>query len=444
MFSLLVTPVSDGSFTPTKALDLASPRLLFLEQTNYYNAFMCEIKSCQRLFYSKLIHMGPVVLSRLPTIEIIVTPRDSFRTKIESMTPSEKRVKKGMSSSCGCFGSRIHGHHSNTGSRAEMSKNSNAKAANAHGDDGNHESMKSAGSDSDSFYTVDPPDSESAIPGVDVDVNNTFLMGSTVPHSHEGATETTWSHCHHAFFNIRTGPDYKKRGLKTSSLALLYEPFGVDLLKSDVILSNLAPKLMFPPAPDYYDPACGFPALLIVNSQLPLQMPSLFSSSDTDPGWSCVGYYRIKRETVQWGLNKSEEPAPPAINVFRRLLEKGYSDRSLAFKAIGMVHELEKQDLPMMGLLSKYNGKPVLVTQSAAFHFGTAPYPYLEIDYNVRKWALMARTTLVQLLDRLKALTFRVGYLVEATDNDDLPERMIGATTIHNLSIESARFVKFS
>ena len=299
-------------------------------------------------------------------------------------------------------------------------------------------------SDSASFYSLDPDEPTVFIPGLEADLQNTFNMGSTIPHSHSPSVSMGWSHSKCDHFKVRKGPDYKRHGHKAPSLDFLYDAVGADLLKSDCILSNIAPHLLFPAAPDYYDPRCGFPALLVVNTQLPLTMPSLFSSSEDDPGVSVVGYYMIKRETVQWGLGEGSTQPPAAVNVFRKLLEKKHSEKALAFKAIGLVHEIEKQNLPLMSLLTKYNGKPVLVTASSSFHFGSVPYPYLEIDYNVRKWSLLARTTLVQLNDKLKGIVCHVGYLVEATENEDQPERMLAATTIHNLDLSQAKFIKFS
>lgn len=270
-------------------------------------------------------------------------------------------------------------------------------------------------------------------------------MGETVPLRNPYVTSpvgTTWGASEHERFNVRIGPNYPKNGNKSSSLPFLYDPIGVDVLRGDKALSNIAPYMCFPPPPDFYDPACGLPALLIVNAQLPLAMPSMFASPDADHGWSCVGYYQIRQEAVAWSMGRGAD-SPPAISVVKRLFEKGVSDRSLAFKAIGMIHDLESQELPMSGLLKKYNGKPVLVTASSTFHFGKTPYPYLEIDYNVRKWSLVARSTLVQLRDRLATLTVHIGYLVEATEDEDLPERMIGGTTVHNLDYAHARHVSF-
>lgn len=298
-------------------------------------------------------------------------------------------------------------------------------------------------SENGSFFTMNDDDIGDWIPGARYDPDISFRMGETIPHSSSLKTEseTSWSNANHAVFNVRTGPDYPKQGLKAPSMSDLYEPFGLDILRGDSVLSNVAPHLLFPPLPEFYDPACGLPAVLVVNSQLPLAMPSLFSSSESDPGWSIVGYFKIRKETVEWAMKKNDPP--PAISVLIRLLQKGYSERSLSFKAIGMIHDLEKQDLPLMNLLTKYNGKPVLVTKSAQFIFGSIPYPYLEIDYNVRQWSLIARSTLVQLSSKLQSLTCHVGYLVEATLNEDLPERMLSILTVHNVSIDSAKHVHF-
>ena len=353
-------------------------------------------------------------------------------------TPATTNCRRNNGASCFCFGAQMS---RNPESDQEMDKNSSARNKKPPKHKTQTDTADEAISSGGSFYSLIQGESINNIPGPKAIPGKTFKMGESIPHAHHGVSGTTWSHANHEFFKVRMGPNYHKTGNKEPSLSFLYESVGVDILRGDQILTNIAPHLLFPPPPDYYNSACNLPVLIIVNAQLPLAMPSLFSSSDSDPGWSCVGYYRIKQETVDWAVNPAT--APPAMNVLIRLIQKGFSERSLAFKAIGMVHDIEKQDLPMMNLISKYNGKPVLVTASSQFSFGNVPYPYLEVDYNVRKWSLAARTTLVQLGDRLKTLTAHIGYLVEATDDCDLPERMLGATTVHNLSIDNAKWVKF-
>lgn len=360
---------------------------------------------------------------------------------MEKRENSPKKPSNGFS----CFCGRSKSSTSSNGMDG-MNKNSRRKRERRNAKESDE---SQCGSSEGSFYSVVDTDEDvskyiggrRAVPG------KTFRMGESVRRNSGSSQDmTTFSVCDNGRFKVRIGPDYPHNGLKAPSLSALYESVGVDVLRGNRILSNVAPHLMFPPVPEYYDPACKLPALLIVNTQLPLAMPSLFTASENDPGWSCVGYFMIKKETVDWVLNKqstSTSPPPPAIQVFQRLLAKGFSERVLALKAIGMIHDIEDQDLPMMNILQKYNGKPVLVTASSTFHFGESPYPYLEIDYNVRKWSLLARTTLVQIGDKLKNLTCHIGYLVEATEDDDLPERMLGVVTVHNISVENARLVDF-
>jgi|LauGreDrversion4_2_1035121.scaffolds.fasta_scaffold17063_4 hypothetical protein len=359
---------------------------------------------------------------------------------MEKREKSPKKPSNGFS----CFCSRTK---SSTSSDCvgKMNKNSRRKRERRDAKDSDD---SQCGSSDESFYSVDDTDEDHSkyIGGPRAVPGKTFRMGESVRRNAGSSLDfTTFSMCDNGRFNVRIGPDYPRNGMKAPSLSALYEAVGVDVLRGNRILSNVAPHLMFPPVPDYYDPACKLPALLVVNTQLPLALPSLFTASENDPGWSCVGYFMIKKETVDWVLNSqsSTTQPPPAIQVFHRLLGKGFSERSLALKAIGMIHNIEDQDLPMMNILQKYNGKPVLVTASSTFHFGESPYPYLEIDYNVRKWSLLARTTLVQIGDKLKNLSCHIGYLVEATEDEDLPERMLGVVTVHNISVENARWVDF-
>ena len=346
------------------------------------------------------------------------------------MRPIELQRRKSSCASCTCFGSRMIEYEDPSHEEVVVKDRDFASYDKANGS-----------SDAVSFYSVDETADQVYLPGAQVSLDNTFPMGANIPHHSINASGTSWSHCSHELFRIRTGPHYKKNGFKAPSLSILYEPFGLDVLRSDVIISNIAPRLLFPPLPEYYNSACELPAVLIINTQLPSALPSLFTSPESDPGFSCLTYYRIRKETVDWALQP--QSAPPALAVFKRLLAKGFSERSLAFKAIGMVNDIENQDLPMKSLITKYNGKPVLVTASSTFFPGKSPYPYLEIDYNVRKWSILARTTLVQLVEKIKSISVHVGHLVEATEDEDLPERMLGGITVHRLDLTAARFVRF-
>jgi hypothetical protein len=102
-----------------------------------------------------------------------------------------------------------------------------------------------------------------------------------------------------------------------------------------------------------------------------------------------------------------------------------------------------------MSLVQRYNGKPTLVTASAKFLYQqgapasianrgmpadqTSSYPFVEIDFDVRRWALLARTTLVQLKDRVRDLPIKLAFMVEGTKDDELPERVLGCLSLSGL-----------
>merc|ERR1719443_2428136 len=82
----------------------------------------------------------------------------------------------------------------------------------------------------------------------------------------------------------------------------------------------------------------------------------------------------------------------PQARQWRRLLRAGKSVRKdVTFKAIGQMSEESLAELPAW--LHGYNGKPVLVTESASFVGSLLP-EVLEIDVDINQWALLARQTL--------------------------------------------------
>jgi hypothetical protein len=89
-------------------------------------------------------------------------------------------------------------------------------------------------------------------------------------------------------------------------------------------------------------------------------------------------------------------------------------------------------------MLKKYNGKPGTITASATFIRDQIPYDHLEIDFDIRKWNILARSAFPQLKDKLRELTLDVACVVEASADEDLPERILGALTLHGLDWAAA------
>ena len=271
------------------------------------------------------------------------------------------------------------------------------------------------------------------------------VMGHQFPRDETGESTPSWSTISAELFSVRIGPDYPSKGNKASSASMLYRPLGFDSFKDDLnIVGNISTKLDFPDLPNYYDPSSELPALLIVCGQLPLEGPSLWGRSTPDPGVSHVFYFGITEEACKWGCAhaRGDSDYPPAVKVFKRLLQRGFSDKELAFKIIGIIKDFEKQNIPMASMLKKYNGKPATVTASGKFTRGSAPYDFLEVDFDLRKWNLIARTAVPQLKDKARELTIDFACLVEATEDEDLPERVLGAVRVKGLDWNKAEYLE--
>ncbi|KAF4665804.1 hypothetical protein FOZ61_010485 [Perkinsus olseni] len=286
-------------------------------------------------------------------------------------------------------------------------------------------------------------DSQRWIPAPDPLLTISHNMGTSLPlHLPDTPYVTTaWSTRDACHFSVRCGPDYARTGNKEPSLPALYEPIGADLLRGDDILSDVARHMNFPTPPPWYTAQCRAPALLVVNAQVPGEGPSFnpFAAQKPDPGYSLIVYFVITREMASWSSRPNDTDVPASVRLWLNLLDRGVSDRSLPFKVIGRVQNLTSlPNLPALSIIEKYNGKPALITGSATILEGTRPYRYVEIDYDVRKWSLVARTTLSQVKDRFRDVVLDVGYLVESQEEEDMPERLLGSISLHHLDHNAA------
>jgi hypothetical protein len=91
---------------------------------------------------------------------------------------------------------------------------------------------------------------------------------------------------------------------------------------------------------------------------------------------------------------------------------------------MALVRNIEKHNF---GLLRTYNGKPVLITDSGSVLSGTVDgTSYIELTVNVHKWAYMAKKGFVSLLPKFSFMQLEVGFTIEAQDDAEMPECMLG------------------
>lgn len=262
---------------------------------------------------------------------------------------------------------------------------------------------------------------------------------SSVPSADRATSNFYWKDWPAQDFMVRSlgyGTEHKK---KEPSQPALYDCVAVDVLKGTKGLANLLryAKMQdfdwwrYPDLDGSWDQTWGIPRLLIVNCLLPIHSPMGFRQKP--PGCSLVAYLRLSRQAC---MDLKSGKVVPQIKLWQQVVQKSKSTKDgVSFKAIGQLNKKSLAELPQM--LHGYNGKPVLVTESATFVKDMLP-EILEIDVDVGKWAYLARQTLYSYQDVLAKHAFHVGYLVEGRTEESLPEQMLGCFCISGADLAGA------
>jgi hypothetical protein len=265
-----------------------------------------------------------------------------------------------------------------------------------------------------------------------------------------------WSKAPYSGFQVRS-VGYKQSKLKEPSQSPLYECLGVDLVKSNKLVSGLTSnsaafkRILNGESPgetpwpwlqykgSKWGKELGIPRLIVINAQLPYSSPSLWApqSADSDPGFSILSYYAISPSLAENLTSGKVEP--PAVKLLRRLIAEGQSKKEgTALKVIGMVDNMDEIGFP--DIVAGYNGKPVLVTKSCQLKFWPSQEEceVLEIEYDVRQWSIVARKTLHALRDKFKDAKCQLGMVIEGQTDDELPEQLLGCFRLNFLDILEA------
>lgn len=179
------------------------------------------------------------------------------------------------------------------------------------------------------------------------------------------------------------------------------------------------------------------PPVVVVHWQLPFSNNGLFGKKKEDGG-QIAFFFEISEEfahecnTVEEG--GTGEAFEGAGKLLRHWLCNAPDDFALRsrFKAIMMV-----EDLSALGLeyLNGYNGKPVLIQKTGAIFTGTLPSgrKFLEMRCDVHGWGMMSKRGLVSVMPRIKDMTMDMGFVIEGREDDELPERLLGACRVKQL-----------
>jgi len=273
-----------------------------------------------------------------------------------------------------------------------------------------------------------------------------FASRCTLSNKQEDKKTTYYNEIDASIFNVRAGPNYKKNKKKLPSLDSLYDIITVRTFKSKNRTKNIVDVLPLP-----IDDLCNdrdnagvdirtinsnnsvnndnFPQVLVVHFWLPNEPPNMFSKKEDGTGTEVIFYLRPSKQFMQQIITSSSSGA---ISLFIKWYNTCITDNKMRsrFKCMGIVDNLKNMN--SMKWLEPYNGKPTLITDSGSARKGTKDgVTYLEMSVNVHSWAFLAKKSFVSLLPRFKDMKINIGFTVEALDDEEMPECILGCVSMN-------------
>jgi len=210
----------------------------------------------------------------------------------------------------------------------------------------------------------------------------------------------------------------------------------MDFVYGDAALKRTSDKFILPCIPGVTDISTGhshIPPVLIINTWLPGEEPSLLSKTTDGETFSIPMMFVITKDTLQ--QLKDIESASPAVKLWSAWCLKAETDAEFRgrFKCMGMIEDIESTGVPKF--IQGYNGKPALVTKSGCFKRYDN---YIEFTINVGMWAFLAKRGLHSLAPKFPDFIVNVGFTIEGRSDEELPETLLGGCRILNLDPDKA------
>ncbi|KAM7267034.1 hypothetical protein ACFE04_009200 [Oxalis oulophora] len=251
------------------------------------------------------------------------------------------------------------------------------------------------------------------------------LAGSTVPFFQmDKRTPNCWTHIESGTFKVR-GKNYlrdKKKEFASNYAA--YNPFGVDVFLSQRKIDHIARYLELPAASSHEE----FPAILVVNIQIPLYPATIFQNENDGEGMNVVLYFKLSESYLKDLPFHFQENIHKLINDEMERVKSFPVDTIASFrerlKILGRVANAEDLHLSTAErkLMSAYNEKPVLSRPQHEFFLGEN---YLEIDLDIHRFSYIARKGFASFYDRLKSCMLDFGLAIQGTKAEELPENLL-------------------
>ncbi|KAL7528808.1 hypothetical protein ACHAXR_002648 [Thalassiosira sp. AJA248-18] len=237
-------------------------------------------------------------------------------------------------------------------------------------------------------------------------------------------------------FNLRVGPNYKKNKQKAPSGPALYDLVSMDFLYADTALKNTADKFCLPSIPGITDVSTGhahIPPMMVINTWLPGEEPSVFAKNTDGETYSIPTVLVLSKDTL--AQLKDIDTASPGVKLLSEWCRRAETESDFRgrFKCMGMIENIESTGVPKF--IQGYNGKPALVTKSGTFKRHDN---YIEFTINVNMWAFLAKKGLHTLIPTFPDFIFNVGFTIEARNDEEMPEVLLGGCRLLNLDPERA------
>lgn len=160
----------------------------------------------------------------------------------------------------------------------------------------------------------------------------------TQPHS--------YSNVESELFKLRIGPNYKKNKRKASSGPALYDLVSMDFLYADMPLNDVAEKFKLPNIPGLTDIPTGhahIPPMLVINTWLPGEEPSMFGGKGSTEGetYSIPMVFVLSKDTLE--QLRDLDSATSGVRLLSEWCRRAENESDFRgrFKCMGMVENIE-------------------------------------------------------------------------------------------------------
>jgi hypothetical protein len=259
---------------------------------------------------------------------------------------------------------------------------------------------------------------------------------------HEKGTKRfgEWTNVLGDTFSVRAGPDYHINRKKIPSGNSIYEVIASDIftLKKKVWHIGRFFDLNLLEKTEGSGKINGFPRYLIINVLAPQYAPGVFTNLKDGQGFTCTLFCKLSPESLK--LIESNELSP-SLKLFKRFFEESSISSQMhgRLKCIGRATNTNdlKFGRLLKGLVTRYNGTPLKIHDGEAEYFTGANYFEMTID--MHSFSNVTKNAFFQLKDMVKEIRSHFAFIIEGRENEELPEQLLAAVEIFNLTNLAAR-----